>query len=230
MSQPKEFRQVRFRPPKGATELVLVRHGESEAMVEGVEHPRVDDHSDPPLHPEGIIQAQRVGERLANERIDAIYVTTLQRTHQTAAPLAEKLGLTPIVVPELREIHLGEWEGTYRKHVTEGHPIAMQLFVEQRWDVIPGAESAEVFAARVKLGVEKIANAHPDGRIAVFVHGGIIGEIIAQATGAKSFAFTGSDNGSISHLVVMGPRWIVRRYNDTTHLDNELTAEPEPLT
>ena len=38
-------------------------------------------------------------------------MTTLRRTHETAAPLAARLGLTPIVEPDLREVHLGEWEG-----------------------------------------------------------------------------------------------------------------------
>ena len=46
-----------------------------------------------------------------HEPIDAIYVTTLRRTHETAAPLAARLGITPIEEPDLREVFLGEWEG-----------------------------------------------------------------------------------------------------------------------
>src|SRR3954469_23582754 len=107
----KEYRQSRFRRPPGATEILLVRHGESEPLVEGRPFPLVDGHGDPALAPEGEIQAERVGERLSTEPIVAIYVTTLRRTHQTAAPLAARLGLTPIVEPDLREVHLGDWEG-----------------------------------------------------------------------------------------------------------------------
>ena len=89
------------------------------------------------------MQAEQVGERLARHPIDAIYVTTLRRTQQTAAPLAARLGIEPVVEPDLREVHLGEWEGElYRKHLAEGHPIALEMLRQQRWDVIPGAEAA----------------------------------------------------------------------------------------
>lgn len=53
----------------------------------------------------------------------------------------------------------------------------------------------------------------------VVVHGGVIGAIMAMATGAENFAFIGADNASISELVVLGDRWLVRRFNDTAHLD-----------
>ena len=66
--------------------------------------------------------------------------------------------------------------------------------------------------------VERIAAAHPDQRVAVFAHGAIIGEMLSQATGANGFAYT-SDNTGISQLVVTPDRWILRRFNDTAHLD-----------
>src|SRR5436190_1707205 len=142
-SAPREFRQIQFVAPSGSTELILVRHGESEAVREGEPVPLVDGHSDPALHDDGLIQAERVGARLAGERIDAV---------------------------------------------------------------------------------------HPDGRVVVVTHGGVIGEILRQATDCRPFAFTGADNASISHVVVGPERWVVRRYNDTSHLESELTTAPEPLT
>jgi len=81
----KEYRQTRFRRPAGATEILLVRHGESEPLVPGNPFPLVDGHGDPALAPEGHEQAERVASRLASQRIDAIYVSTLRRTAQTAA-------------------------------------------------------------------------------------------------------------------------------------------------
>lgn len=227
----REYRQLRFSRPRGACELLLVRHGESAAFRPGEQMPMVDGHGDPPLHPNGVAQAERVGERLADEGVTAIYVTTLQRTHQTAAPLAARTGIVPVVEPDLREVHLGEWEGgAFRRHVTEGHPLALQMLAEQRWDVIPGAEPGADFAARVRRGIERIATAHPDQTVVVVVHGGVIGQILALATGSRAFAFTGADNGSISHLVVRGDEWVVRRFNDTAHLHMGFTTLPEPLT
>jgi probable phosphoglycerate mutase len=114
--------------------------------------------------------------------------------------------------------------------VTDQHPVAIRIFEEQRWDVIPGAEAAAPFAARVRAAVERIAAAHPDQRVAAFAHGGTIGEILHQTTDSRPFAFMGADNASISHIVVTEQRWILRRFNDTTHLQGAMTAAPEPLT
>jgi probable phosphoglycerate mutase len=224
-----EYRQPRFTRPPGATEVFLVRHGESAAVVPGVPVPQADGHDDPALAPQGREQAERVGERLADEQIDAIYVTTLRRTHETAAPLAARLGLTPVVEPDLREVHLGEWEGgSFRQHVAEGHPLALRMFAEQRWDVIPGAEPSEPFGARVRAGLERIVAAHTDQRVVVVAHGGVIGELVRQAVGGtQGFAFVGADNGSVTHLVVHGDRWLVRRFNDTAHLGG-YDLDPEP--
>jgi probable phosphoglycerate mutase len=227
----KQYRQIRFETPPGATELLLVRHGESAVFIPGEEVPRLDGHSDPELAPEGRVQARRVASRLAKEQIDAIYVTPLRRTAQTAQPLAEQLALTPVVAPGLSEVHLGEWEGgAFRKHVSEGHPLAQRMFAEERWDVVPGAEPMQTFAARVRQAVEQIVAAHPDQRVAVFAHGGVIGQILSAASGATPFAFGQSDNGSISHVVVRGGSWTVRRFNDTAHLDARFSVVGEPLT
>ena len=90
-----EYGQRAFQTPTGATEILLVRHGQSAPYREGEPFPLVDGQGDPPLSPLGEWQAEQVGERLSGVEIDAIYVTTLQRTHQTAAPLAARLGLEP---------------------------------------------------------------------------------------------------------------------------------------
>ena len=231
MTEPQSYRQPRFQAPPGSTELILVRHGESQAAIDGQPFELVDGHGDPPLAPEGWEQAARVCARLASERIDAIYVTNLRRTLETASALADALGLEPIVEPDLREVYLGEWEGgLFRKRVAEADPIAVRMVREERWDVIPGAEPGEQFAARVRRGVERIATANRDRRVAVFAHGGTIGEILAQASGSRAWAFSAADNASISHLVVTPQGWRVRRFNDTSHLETTLTAAPEPLT
>lgn len=220
---PEAIRQARFRRPPGSTDVFLVRHGESEPAVLEAPFPRVDGHADPALAPEGREQAEVVGDRLAGEGIDAIYVTTLRRTHQTAAPLAARLGLDPQVEADLREVHLGEWEHGFRHHVAAGHPIAQRMNAEQRWDVIPGAEPAEAFSARVRAAVERIVAANVDRRVAVFCHGGVIGDLVRQAVRSPmGFAFVGADNASISHLVVTPDRWVVRRFNDTSHLPGGL--------
>ncbi|MBV9953388.1 MAG: histidine phosphatase family protein [Acidimicrobiia bacterium] len=226
----KEYRQARFRKPPGSTEILLVRHGESEPMVPGRPFPLVDGHGDPALAPDGEAQAERVANRLESQRIDAIYVTTLRRTAQTAAPLAARLGITPIVERDLREVYLGEWEGElFRQKVAEGDPIALRMATEERWDVIPGGEPKDQFLARVRGALERIAAEHADQRVAVFTHGGVIGQLLSYAVGTeRGFAFVGADNGSISQLVLHGDRWILRRFNDTAHLTDGMDLDPAP--
>jgi 2,3-bisphosphoglycerate-dependent phosphoglycerate mutase len=228
---PEVYRQYRFSLPPGATDLLIVRHGESAAARVDRPAPRADGHSDPPLAPEGVEQAGRLAERLAHEHIDAIYVTSLQRTVQTAAPLARRLGLEPAVEADLREVFLGEWEGVaFRKYVAEGHPTAVQMFLEKRWDVIPGAESNDVFAGRVRAGMERIIARHPGERVVVVVHGGVIGQMMSLASGAPAFSFLGADNASVTQIVAMPQPWVIRRFNDTAHLDAAFSIEPVPLT
>lgn len=228
---PHEYRQFRFRLPPGAADLLLVRHGESQPARLDEPFPVCDGHADPPLDPRGHEEAERVAERLGRERLSAIYVTPLRRTAQTAAPLAERLGVEPRVEPGLCEVHLGEWEGAlFRARMREGHPTARRVLTEERWDVIPGAETMEAFEARIRAGITRIAEAHPDERVAVFTHGGVIAMIAGAATGGRTFAFVSADNGSLTHLVVAGDRWILRRFNDTGHLGTDLDRPPEPLT
>ena len=218
-------RQERYVPPPGATTVVLVRHGESEAAHPDRPFPLVDGHGDPALHPNGRTQADRVGARLARERVDAIYVTSLRRTHETAAPLATALGLVPIVEAGLREVHLGEWEGgMFRFHMAAGHPAALQMRAEQRWDAIPGAEPVAVFQERTQSAFLRIVAAHPGGRVVVVAHGGVIAQLVHHASGSQPFAFLGAENTSISEIVVTAEgQQIVRRFNDASHLDDMYT-------
>ena len=225
------LRQLRFERQPGTTEILLVRHGESAAFVDGEQFPEVDGQADTELHPNGREQAERIAERLAAEDIRAIYVTSLRRTVETAAPLARRLGLEPIVEPDLREVYLGEWEGgAFRRHLTEGHPLVTRLGIDQRWDIIPGAEPRDHFAERIERAIVKIAERHVDQCVCVFSHGATIGQVLARASGSAPFAFTGSDNGAISQLVVAADRWTVRRFNDTAHLTMVLSTRAQPLT
>ncbi len=216
---PEGFRQHRFAAPPGATTILLVRHGESAPAHPDRPFPLRDGHGDPELDPVGVQQAELLADRLQHETVAAIYVTTLQRTHQTAAPLAARLGLTPIVEPDLREVFLGEWEeGEFRKRAAARDPIFEQIFVQERWDVIPGAEPHDDFDARTWAGFQRIVAAHPDERVVVVSHGGAIGQLLHRVTGSRRFAFSGADNASVSEVVADGDRIILRRYNDVAHL------------
>jgi len=213
------MRQHRFTAPKSAADLILIRHGETQAAVRGQNFPMVGGQGDPALRPEGHAQAEAVGARLRDHPIDAIYVTTMQRTHQTAAPLAAHLGMTPRVEADLREVFLGDWDGgEFRFRAAEGDPAILRARDRHEWGELPGAETTAAFQTRVRRGLLRIAAAHADEVVAVVVHGGVVGAALALATGAKAFSFSGAANGSISRLVVHGEEMIVRGFNDCAHL------------
>ncbi len=219
MSTPRRFSQVPYQGPPGSTELYLVRHGASADSIEGEEFELVEGQGDPPLSPIGREQAALVAERLSRLAFDALYVTTLRRTVETAAPFVALTGLAPEVEPDLREVFLGEWEGgQFRQKMADADPMAMQMLTEERWDVVPGAEKSVEFSTRIRGAIERIATAHPGARVVAFSHGAAIGEALAQATGSRPFAFLTSDNTAIARLVLTPERWILCGFNDTAHL------------
>lgn len=223
--------EYRFKLPADATEVFIVRHGASADAVAGQPYPFLGKWSNPELSLAGRDQAERIADRLAHEPIAAIYVSNLRRTHQSAAPLAERLGLRPVEDPDLREAHMGEWEGfLWRQRIEEAHPLALRMIDEQRWDIIPGAEDADGFATRVRTALARIADRHRGETVAIFTHGGVIGQAVGDAVGSQPFPFNASDNGAIAQLVRTSTRWKVRRFNDTTHLHPRFTLAPEPLT
>jgi probable phosphoglycerate mutase len=215
------YPQEDYSRPADAIEIVLVRHGASEAAVEGQPFELLEGQADPALSQAGARQAKAVAAHLAAEPLAGLFVTSLRRTAQTAAPLAAATGLQPVCVPELREVHLGELDGgAFRIALRRGDPRVAEVFAQQRWDVIPGAETMAAFEQRTRAGIDRIlAGRQPGETVAAVVHGGVIGELCRQASGSRPFAFVHADNGSLTRLVVMpdGRRW-VRTFNEGAHL------------
>jgi probable phosphoglycerate mutase len=218
----KGFEQHRYAPPADSVEVVLIRHGASEAAVPGQRFAMIDGQGDPALSEVGKAQARSVAAALGEEVFSGIFASSLRRTQETAGPLAAATGLEVVVLPDLREINLGELEGgAYRIKVAEGDPLVAEIARQERWDVISGAESAEQFSGRLRAAVAEIAATVPAGTTAVaFVHGAVIGDLCALATGSRPFAFLNADNGSISSIVVHADgSWLLRSFNETRHLD-----------
>jgi probable phosphoglycerate mutase len=212
--------QQRYVLPAGAREVILVRHGSSDPESNNILPFGELTLADPPLLPEGHAQAEAVARRLSGEPVSRIFVTPLQRTHQTAAKLVDLMRIDPIVVPELREAHLGDWEHEFYVRAASQDPLLKRMLSEETWDVIPNAEPMQAFSHRVRAGIEKVLSHLAAGTTAVaFVHGGTIGEVCRQATLSRPFAFFAPENTSVSRLVVQRDgRWALRCFNDVSHL------------
>ena len=215
------YEQRQYVVPPDAVEVVLVRHGASAAAVPGESHEMLEGRGDPPLSPTGVEQAEAVGARLAREGFRRIFVTPLKRTSETAAPLARATGVEPVVINDLVEVSLGDWEGgEFRIRAYQRDPLVMRALTEESWEVLPGAESMDGFATRVRRGIDAVVEqSEPGESVVAFVHGGVIGELARQATGSRPFAFLRNDNTSITRLVVHADGSLfLRSFNDIAHL------------
>jgi len=212
--------QQRYALPAGAREIIWVRHGSTDSQARRALPFGELTLSDPPLLPEGHLQAEAVAQRLKQEPLSRIFVTPLQRTHQTAAKLVDLVRIDPIVIPELREAHLGDWEHEFYERAAAQDPLLKRMLAEENWEVIPNAEKMQAFSARVRTGVEKVLSHLTAGATAAaFVHAGTISEICRQATQSRPFAFFAPENTSVTRLVVHGDgHWSLRSFNDVSHL------------
>ena len=218
---PRDFQRP-FKLPEGATEIVLIRHGSARYATHEDAVDLIDGHNDPGLTELGRLQAAAVADRLGSPRPSAIFVTPLRRTQQTAQPLAERLGIEPVVLSDLREVYLGDWEGQLNLRVARDESLTHRIFETERWDVIPGAERMEHFSERVSRGMDRlVTDAGPNTTVLAVVHGGVIAEACRQVTSSSAFAFLYADNGSLTRLMRLpSGRWALISFNDTAHLPN----------
>ncbi len=210
--------QRALRAPEGAHEILLIRHGACDPpAVDGL----IGGRSDPSLNERGRREAAAVAARLRELELAAVFTTPLRRTGETAAPLAAERGLRPRVLEDLVEVYLGEWEGHgIHERGARGDAELARVLREQRWELIPGAEPAAVFAERVRRGIERVADAAGEGEPAVAVtHSAVIAEFLRQVTGAEPFAFLHNSNGSLTRLFRLPDRrWMLVSFNETAHV------------
>ena len=138
--------------------LVLVRHGESQYIVEG----RFQGQAETPLSPTGRRQARLVADRLARPHdppalplpagpAREIVHSPLQRTRETADAIAAATGIGPRADAGFLEIGQGEWEGLHRDEI--GARYAAELAAWRRTPTeawAPGGESLAAVADRVR--------------------------------------------------------------------------------
>lgn len=144
--------------------LLLVRHAQSEWNALG----RWQGLADPPLSDLGELQAAHAAGRLGG--FDAIVSSPLQRAVATAATLAERLGIGPVLtVDELAERDAGEWTGLTRTQIEERWPGYLA-----RRQMPPGFESEAAVELRIGSALDHIVEAVGGDQILVVTHGGVI--------------------------------------------------------
>lgn len=200
------------------TEVLLVRHGESAAVVPGS-----PESADPPLSDDGVKQAAALAARLASKRIDGVWTSDLARARDTGRALAEPRGFDVVERADLREVHLGDWErGEFRRRAAAADPEYLAFVASGRWETIPGAEADEALRDRITAAVDEAAAAHEGGCVAVVCHGGAINAWLARFAGSHRSFLASIDNTSVTRLRTDGERWLVLGVNDHHHLGDPL--------
>ena len=146
------------------TDLLVVRHGQSEWNAIG----RWQGHADPPLSELGRRQAYVAAAAIG--AVDGIVSSDLLRAAETAAIIAQQLGIGPVVVDErLRERDVGQWTGLTRVEIDKGWPGWLEQARQPE-----GFEGVDAVLARVVEAFGAMRTASPGGSLLVVTHGGVI--------------------------------------------------------
>lgn len=162
----------------GATRLVLVRHAATDAG--GCCYGRTDI----PLSPQGRTHAAALAGALRELPLAAVYTSPLSRALDTARPIADACGLTPVTHAGLQELDFGELEGVLYERIEADHPDLFKRWLDGPGGVrFPGGESLAEVGSRVLAAVAEIRERHGEEQVAVVAHGGVLRVVLADALG-----------------------------------------------
>jgi probable phosphoglycerate mutase len=210
-------------PTGSPTIAMLLRHGETPLSIER----RFSGRGDVALTTRGEAQAAAAAERLAAVGIDAIVSSPLRRTQQTAAAIAERLGLEVIIEAGFAETDFGEWEGLTFGEIGKTSPEALREWLDDPNIAPPGGESMNSVSARVAEARTRTIAAHPGETVVVVSHVTPIKSMLRDAIGAPLDAIyrLHLDPASLSVVDWLTDRpGVVRLMNDTSHLGEHATA------
>lgn len=151
--------------------LLLIRHGQTPSNVDGILDTRIPG---PGLTELGRRQAAALPGTLTDEPIGALFVSTMRRTHETAAPLAAALGLEPVERAGIREIAAAGLEMRGDEAAVEEYMGTVFRWAGGETSVqLAGGETGDEFAARYD---EVVAEAEATGHdvVALVSHGAAI--------------------------------------------------------
>jgi len=150
------------------THLILIRHGQIQANVDKRWHGWTDSE----LTETGLLQAERVAQRIAREHPDvtAIYASPLKRTYKTAENIARLLDLDIIEEPQIKEYGIGVLEGERFSDLHKTHAFFEQVEADPLYAPQAG-ESISQVGCRVRTALQGFVERHPGEKIVAVSHG-----------------------------------------------------------
>nr|MBA3652366.1 histidine phosphatase family protein [Chthoniobacterales bacterium] len=163
-----------------ATRVFMIRHGATILSAED----RFAGATDVPLSDEGREQTHRLAQRLATEKISAVYASPLGRTTETAQILAGPHDLEVQAREGLREISHGRWEGMTRREVEEEYAKEAADWEKDPYTFAPiGGESGLAVTARALPALIDIVRHHPGQNVIVVSHKATIRLLLSSLLG-----------------------------------------------
>jgi probable phosphoglycerate mutase len=201
--------------------LVLLRHGETPLTPQ--KRFSGSGGTDPSLSEVGIEQARRAAALLAARgTVQAIVSSPLARTRETAAVVADRLGLDVTVDEGLRETDFGAWEGLTFAEVMERHPDDLDAWLASP-DARPtgGGESFNATALRVEEARDRLVAAHAGRTVLLVTHVTPIKTLVRLALGAPPeslfrMELSAASISAVAHYADGNAS--LRLFNDTSHL------------
>jgi broad specificity phosphatase PhoE len=158
--------------------LLFIRHAETDLAG------RFCGHSNPPVNERGLRQIEELLKTLKTESIDALYTSGQSRSLTTADAIGNIFGLSPVVLPGLREIHFGEWEGLSWPEIESRDPAYARQWSESFPDLpAPGGEPFEAFRSRVLNEVKRLLAITTQKCAAVVTHAGVMRIVLRSLCG-----------------------------------------------
>jgi len=197
--------------------LLLVRHG----VTEFNDTRRFMGHSDIDMSDAGHKQVEKLRDRLANEKIDAVYSSDLRRALETAEIVLAGRELDIVGCPELRECNYGSCEGLTFQEINSHYPDVAQKCINFTLKLeFPEGESFEEFIERSSSFLEKLDKHEPSETILIASHNGPLRVLVLRLLGVdmEHWWQIRIDTASLS-IVDTYPRGaILSVLNDTSHL------------
>ncbi len=200
------------------TALIVIRHGETDWNRQH----RFQGQIDVPLNAIGQTQAARLAERLADEPLDVLLASDLQRARSTAEALARRRNQALQVEPLWREQSFGVLEGLDVPTIHREHRPLWDQYVRHEADyALPGGgESTRRFYERVMQALQAALAAHAGRRIAVVTHGGVLDMLWRAAHGLPLHGPRECEipNTGINRLRWDGDRLQIDSWGEAEHL------------
>lgn len=210
------------------TELILIRHGETDWNREL----RFQGQVDVPLNAVGHEQARRLGLRLATETLHELVCSDLMRTQQTALPIRQnhlQLSQSSAALDAaLREQNFGVIDGMRVDDIKAQHADAWAQWIRFDADyAFTGGESTRQFHARVLAAVRALARQHEHKTLVVVTHGGVLDMIYRTALALPLSGPRQSDipNAGLNRVRIQGEAIEIMDWADARHLA-DMPAQP----